>query len=62
MEALTQHTHQFEPIILYLFRRAVIIVDSVAFEEERQNSDLIEWSIDEHESSYKVLFPGSKFP
>ena len=41
MEALTQHTHQLKPIIFYLFHQAVIIVDSVAFEEERQGSDLI---------------------
>ena len=43
MEALTQHTHQLEPIILYLFCQAVMIVDSVAFEKKRQGSDLIEW-------------------
>ena len=28
---------------MYLFRQAVILVDSVAFEEERQGSGLIEW-------------------
>ena len=41
IEALTKHTHQLEPIILYLFHQAVIIVDSIAFEKERQGSDLI---------------------
>ena len=43
MEVPTQHTHKLKPIILYLFHQGMIIVDSVAFEEQRYGGDLIEW-------------------
>ena len=43
IEALTRHTHELEPVILYLFPQAVIILDSIPFEEERYGGDLIEW-------------------
>ena len=43
IEALTQHTHQLEPIILYLFLQALILVDCVAFQKEQQGSDLMVW-------------------
>ena len=43
IKALIQHTHELGPIILYLFCQTVIILDSVAFEEERYGGDLIVW-------------------
>ena len=43
IEALTQNTHELKPVILYLFCQTVIILDSVAFEEEQYGGDLIEW-------------------
>ena len=36
METLSQYTHQFKPIILYLLFQALIIVDDAAFQEERR--------------------------
>ena len=42
IRALTQHTHELEPVILYSFRQTVIILDSIAFEEERYGGDLID--------------------
>ena len=42
IEALTQHTHELEPVILYNFRQTVVILDSIAFEEERYDGHLID--------------------
>ena len=41
IEALTQHTHEFKPVIVYNFRQTVIILDSIAFGEERYGGHLI---------------------
>ena len=43
IEALTQHTHELEPVILYLFCQTVIILDSIAFQEKLYGRDLINW-------------------
>ena len=32
-EALARHTHELEPVILYNFRRTLVILDSIAFRE-----------------------------
>ena len=59
IEALTQHTHELEPVILYLFHQAVILLDSVASKEKRYGGDLIECRSDVRQSlgSHKILLP-----
>ena len=41
IEAFTQQTHELEAVILYNFRQTVVILDSIAFEEERYGGPLI---------------------
>ena len=42
IKALTQHTHELEPVILYNFCQTVIILDSNALGEEPYGGDLID--------------------
>ena len=41
IEALTQHKHELEPVILYNFHQSVGILDSITFKEERYGGHLI---------------------
>ena len=63
IEALTQHTHELEPVVLYNFPQTVIVLDSIAFEEEWYGGHLIDGlnDIQQSEVSHKVLLPSSKF-
>ena len=40
IKMLTQHTHQLEPFILYSFPYTVVVLDSIAFKEERYGGQL----------------------
>ena len=42
IEALAQHTHELEPVILYSFRQTMIILGSFTFKEQRYGCHLID--------------------
>ena len=62
METLSQYSHPFIPVVLYLSRQTVVVIDSVIFEKEWQDSDLIIYraNIGQNERSHNVFFRGLK--